>query len=41
MFGTFYLPGDKFPEEYGVNMPNYPKGFLPQFVYPFRANPNT
>jgi len=37
MFGTFYLPGDQFPKEYGVNMPNYPKGFLPQFVYPFRA----
>ncbi len=37
MFGTFYLPGDKFPKEYGVNMPDYPKGFLPQFVYPFRA----
>jgi len=36
MFGTFYLPGDKFPEEYGVNMPNYPKGFWPQFIYPFR-----
>ena len=37
MFGTCYLPGDEFPKEYGVNMPNYPKGFLPQFVYPFRA----
>jgi hypothetical protein len=37
MFGTFYLPGDEFPKEYGVNMPNYPKGFLAQFGYPFRA----
>jgi len=37
MFGTFYLPGDEFPKEYGVNMPNYPKGFVAQFGYPFRG----
>lgn len=38
LFGTFYLPKDQWPAKYGVSMPNYPKGFLPQFVYPFQRN---
>jgi lathosterol oxidase len=38
LFGTFYLPGEKWPARYGVSMPNYPRGFLPQFIYPFRRS---
>ena len=37
MFGSYYLPDDKWPEKYGVSQPNYPKGFIPQFLYPFRV----
>ena len=37
VFGTYYLPENKWPEKYGVGMPEYPRGFLPQFIYPFRG----
>ncbi|HZS10077.1 MAG TPA: sterol desaturase family protein [Blastocatellia bacterium] len=37
LFGTYYMPGDKWPAKYGVSMPNYPKGFIPQLAWPFRA----
>lgn len=36
MFGTYYLPKNVWPASYGVNMPNYPRGFLAQFSYPFK-----
>ncbi len=36
LFGSFYLPGSKWPQKYGVSLPNYPKGFIPQFTWPFK-----
>lgn len=35
VFGTFHLPGKRWPVGYGVGGPPVPKGFLRQFVYPF------
>jgi sterol desaturase/sphingolipid hydroxylase (fatty acid hydroxylase superfamily) len=35
LFGTYYLPEDKWPETYGLNNENIPAGFWAQFVYPF------
>ena len=34
MFGTFYLPTDKWPEEYGLKGRPVPDGYLKQLVYP-------
>lgn len=36
MFGTYHLPGDRWPAEYGVSDDSVPKGYLKQFVYPFQ-----
>ncbi len=30
------LPCSKWPQKYGVSLPNYPKGFIPQFTWPFK-----
>jgi sterol desaturase/sphingolipid hydroxylase (fatty acid hydroxylase superfamily) len=38
LFGTYYLPEDKWPETYGLNNENIPAGFWAQFVYPFTRN---
>lgn len=35
LFGTFYLPEDKWPENYGIENNPVPKGWLRQFIYPF------
>ncbi len=35
LFGTYYLPKDRWPDSYGLNNENIPAGFLAQFVYPF------
>ena len=35
LFGTYYLPKDRWPETYGLNNENIPAGFWAQFVYPF------
>jgi len=35
IFGTHYLPGDKWPDTYGLNNETIPSGFWRQFVYPF------
>ena len=35
-FGTFHMPGDRWPEGYGVGGHPVPKGFIKQFVYPFK-----
>jgi sterol desaturase/sphingolipid hydroxylase (fatty acid hydroxylase superfamily) len=37
LFGTLYLPGDRWPERYGVSEPGYPKGYFAQLVWPFRS----
>ena len=35
VFGTFHMPGDRWPEGYGVGGNPVPKGFIKQFFYPF------
>lgn len=39
MFGTYYLPGKKWPAGTGVHEAQYPKGFVRQSVYPFTKSP--
>jgi sterol desaturase/sphingolipid hydroxylase (fatty acid hydroxylase superfamily) len=36
MFGTFYMPEDKLPKEYGIDDKKFPEGFGSQLIYPFR-----
>jgi len=35
MFGTFFMPGKRWPASYGVHNEAVPRSFLKQFVYPF------
>ena len=39
IFGTYYLPSDKWPEEMGLEDESFPKGYLRQQIYPFIADP--
>ncbi len=39
IFGTYYLPGNVWPEKTGVREADYPKGYLKQLVYPFSKSP--
>ena len=39
IFGTYYLPGKKWPAGTGVHEGNYPKGFVKQSIYPFTKSP--
>ena len=36
MFGTFYMPKDRLPENYGAGDPTMPDGFVAQFAHPLR-----
>lgn len=36
LFGTCYLPKDKWPSGYGVQGHPVPKGYVAQFKYPFQ-----
>lgn len=36
LFGTFYMPRDRLPAEYGIDDPHMPESFFGQLVYPFR-----
>ena len=36
IFGTFYMPAGKRPDDYGVDDPQFPKGFFGQLRHPFR-----
>lgn len=38
-FGTYYLPGDVWPEDTGLLETNFPKGYIKQAVYPFTKSP--
>ena len=38
MFGTFHMPGDRWPEGYGIHGHPVPKGFWHQFLYPFKSD---
>lgn len=37
IFGTFHLPRDVWPEEYGIQGSPVPEGYLSQLVYPLRS----
>lgn len=39
LFGTYYLPGNTWPEGTGVHESQYPKGFIKQTIYPFTKSP--
>ncbi|MEP7144099.1 MAG: sterol desaturase family protein [Ferruginibacter sp.] len=39
IFGTYYLPGTKWPEGTGLHEANFPKGYIKQLVYPFTKSP--
>ena len=41
LFGTFYMPAGERPDEYGVDDPHFPAGFLKQLHYPFKRSPAT
>ena len=36
LFGTFYMPENALPDDYGVADPQFPKGFAAQLAYPFK-----
>lgn len=36
VFGTFHLPGDRWPKEYGVKSNDVPESYLLQWIYPFK-----
>lgn len=36
IFGTFYMPADELPEQYGVRGADIPESFWGQLAYPFR-----
>jgi sterol desaturase/sphingolipid hydroxylase (fatty acid hydroxylase superfamily) len=38
LFGTFYMPPGKLPEQFGSGDPDFPRGFWGQLLYPFRAS---
>jgi sterol desaturase/sphingolipid hydroxylase (fatty acid hydroxylase superfamily) len=37
LFGTYYLPADRWPSGYGVGSDPVPAGYLRQLAYPFRG----
>ena len=38
VFGTYYLPGDRWPSRYGLEGDPVPGGYVRQLVYPFRRS---
>ncbi len=41
IFGTFYMPEGKLPDNFGVDDPHFPKSFEQQMLYPFRDGRKT
>jgi sterol desaturase/sphingolipid hydroxylase (fatty acid hydroxylase superfamily) len=39
LFGTYYMPPGKLPEQFGIGEPDFPADFLGQLLYPFRSAP--
>lgn len=39
IFGTYYLPGNEWPEGTGLHEAHYPKGYINQMIYPFTKSP--
>jgi sterol desaturase/sphingolipid hydroxylase (fatty acid hydroxylase superfamily) len=37
LFGTYYLPADRMPERFGLDVDDVPENYLGQLVYPWRA----
>jgi sterol desaturase/sphingolipid hydroxylase (fatty acid hydroxylase superfamily) len=37
LFGTFYMPPGKLPEQFGIGDPEFPENFLGQLIYPLRS----
>jgi lathosterol oxidase len=35
LFGTFFMPGQRWPKVYGVHNNDVPESYLAQWVYPF------
>ena len=35
IFGTFYMPKNAMPDNFGVEDKSFPKGFAGQLIYPF------
>src|SRR5262249_28957972 len=38
VFGTFYMPPGKLPEQFGTDEPDFPTDFWGQFLHPFRSS---
>ena len=38
LFGTFLMPGTRWPASYGVNGETVPMSFVKQLAYPFKRN---
>ena len=38
LFGTYYLPEGKWPDGYGIGGHPVPRGYIKQFLYPFRRD---
>lgn len=36
LFGTYYLPADRLPTEFGLDVDDVPQGYLGQLLYPWR-----
>ena len=41
MFGTYYFPDHRWPEEMGLQNEKFPKGYFQQFIFPFRRDPKS
>ena len=41
LFGTYYMPEDKWPSGYGIHGHPVPKGYLAQFKHPFQRKKAT
>ena len=39
LFGTQHLPGDEWPEAYGITGDPVPEGYVRQLAHPFRPAP--
>ena len=39
LFGTFYMPADRLPEQFGAGDSAVPEGFVGQMLYPFQRAP--
>lgn len=38
LFGTFYMPEGRLPDNFGVDDEHFPEGYFNQLVYPFRGH---